>query len=134
MKIVSFSFIALVLAASIASADDKKPATPAAPPAPAAEVSKADADKFMAFFNKIIDAVVANQTDCPKMAGALNKVMDSNADLIAAGKKAKADHKDLPKEYKDKIETRVKNDLLPALQKKCFQDKDVQKAMERADS
>jgi 2-oxoglutarate dehydrogenase complex dehydrogenase (E1) component-like enzyme len=119
------SAIFLGLGVPLALAD--KPA-----PAPAkVEVSKADADRFMAFFNKLIDILVATQDDCAKMTTQLNAHLDANAALVKEMNSPENKNKDIPKEYKDKMNARVKKEMMPALQKKCIQDKGVQAAMER---
>ncbi|HEY4241901.1 MAG TPA: hypothetical protein VGM88_18900 [Kofleriaceae bacterium] len=125
------SAIFLGLAAPIAQADKAPPPTAPAKDAPKETISKADAERFMAFFNKLIDVIVTNQADCPKMATAINSHIDSNAALIKEMNDPKNQNKDVPKEYKDKMDTRVQNEMMPALQKKCMMDKGVQTAMER---
>ena len=122
-------------------AADKKPvpvadkkAPPTTPP-PAVdkreEVSAADADKFLAFFNKIADAMVANKDDCTKLASSLNGLVDSNADLLKKANESKVSGKKLPKALEDKMNGRIK-DMMPAMQK-CQNDAGVQNALKRMD-
>ncbi len=154
MKLLrTFTMIALL--SGVASADtapakapapapaaDKKPApaadkkAPATPPAPAAdkkeeEVSTADAEKFLVFFNKIADTMVANKDDCTKLAASLNGLIDANGDLLKKANESKASGKKLPKALEDKMMARVK-DMMPAMQK-CQNDKGVMDAMKRMD-
>ncbi|MBA3393658.1 MAG: hypothetical protein H0T89_13495 [Deltaproteobacteria bacterium] len=112
------------------AADAKAPA-PAPAPAPAKkpEISQADADKFIAFFNKFVDAVVAAKEDCTKMAASINTLIDKNQPLIKMANDAKAAGKDLPQAAKDKMMGRVK-EMMPAMQK-CGADPGVQTAMKR---
>jgi hypothetical protein len=127
MKLLTtFTMIAILAATTVASAE-----APAAPPAQDAEISKADADKFLAFFNKFVDAIVQNKDNCPKMATAINGVIDANKALIKKANEAKAAGKKLPKALEEKMMARVK-EMMPAMQK-CGADKDVQAALNRMD-
>ena len=147
MKLLrTFTMIALLSGVAYAEAPpakapaadkDKKAAPPAdkkAPP-PATdkkeEISTADAEKFLAFFNKIADAMVANKDDCTKLAGSLNGLIDSNGALLKMANESKASGKKLPKALEDKMMARVK-DMMPAMQK-CQADKGVADAMKRMD-
>jgi len=124
----TLALTALALLAPLSARAD----TPEPAPAPAVTpkfVSKAETEKVIAFFNKFIDIIVANQDDCPKMASAISALADANKQLIADGKKAKAAGLQLPPEYKARMEARVKNDMLPALKKKCGNDKAVGEAI-----
>ena len=145
MSLIRSFAIAAILAAPVVAMADTPKAAPAptkpspdvtkkdaAPPAKT-EVSKAEAEKFVAFFNKLIDVIVANQDDCTKMASGISTFIDSNQALIAEGKAAKNSNKELPKEYKDKMDARISKDMLPALKKKCITDKGVQAAMQKMD-
>jgi hypothetical protein len=145
MKLLrTVTMITALASATYAYADNKAPApAPAAPAkapdkaapakdAPKAEeISQADAEKFLAFFNKLVDAVVANKDDCTKMATGVNGVIDSNKDMIAKANEAKAAGKKLPKSLEDKMMARVK-EMMPAMQK-CQNDKAVQAAFMRMD-
>jgi hypothetical protein len=120
--------VAMTLATGTAYAKgaDKKPA-----PAKA-EVSKADAHKFLVFFDKLVDTVVADKDSCPKMATDLNHLIDANKAIMEMAKKAAAEHKDLPKDAKDHMMTSVKR-MVPAMQK-CGNDPKVQAAFGRLDA
>lgn len=127
MKLLTtFTMIAILAATTVASAE-----APAPVPAQDAEISKADADKFLAFFNAFVDAIVQNKDNCPKMATALNGVIDKNKALIQKANEAKAAGKKLPKALEEKMMARVK-EMMPAMQK-CGADKDVQAALQRMD-
>lgn len=139
----AFTIIAALATASAAFADPapaKKPDAPAADKAPkdapaAAPkkdlVSDADAQKFLAFFDKLVSIVVTNQDDCTKMAAGLNGHMDANQPLIKAANDARSANKDLPPPVKEKIEKKAKEEFVPALTKKCAQDQGVQNALMR---
>src|SRR5687768_15343224 len=72
------------------------------------EVAAAEAEKFLAFFNKFVDAVIANKDNCGKMAGAINGVIDGHLDIVKKANEAKAAKKKLPKALEDKMLARVK--------------------------
>jgi hypothetical protein len=112
-------------------AADKKAAPPAPVDKPKEEISTAEAEKFLAFFNKIADAMVANKDDCTKLAASLNKLIDTNKDLLKKANEATASGKQLPKSLEEKMKARVP-DMMPAMQK-CQSDKGVMDAMQRMD-
>ena len=113
--------------------DKAAPAAPAAPDKPGKKesMSNADAEKFLAFFEKLIAIVVANQDDCAKMATAVNGHVDANQALIKEANDAKNKGKDLPPAVKEKLEKKAKEELQPAITKKCVNDKAVQAAFMR---
>ena len=131
MKLIRTISLSLALAAtaSTAFADDaKKPA-----PAPKTDETpaKADVDKFLVFFDKLVDIVVKDKDSCPTMAADLNKHIDGNQDVLKAGAEAKAKGMKLPKEAQDHMMASVKKMMAAA--QKCGNDKDVQAAMQRMD-
>ncbi|MDQ3363927.1 MAG: hypothetical protein M3680_00645 [Myxococcota bacterium] len=143
MKILR-TFTILAALSSAAYAGDTAPAPAPAKKAPDAakapttapakteakkELSAQDADKFLAFFNKFVDGVVAAKEDCVKMAATINSLIDANQDLIKKANAAKAEGKDLPQAAKDKMMARVK-EMMPGMQK-CGADPKVQAAMKR---
>jgi hypothetical protein len=142
MKLVRTLSIALTLAlgSGVALADTKPAAKPApakdaskdkAAPAPSgsSDVNKADVDKFLAFFDKIVDAVVADKDNCPKMATDINALIDANQDLLAMANKAQAEGKKLPKDAEQHMMQSAQK-MGPAMQK-CQSDKAVQSAFMR---
>jgi len=56
------------------------PAKLALAEAPPSEVSKADAEKWLAFFDKLVDTIVADQGKCPRMASDVTQLIDANAE------------------------------------------------------
>ena len=131
MKLLtSFTLIATLATTAAAEAP---PAPAPAPPAKRVEVSKADGEKFMAFFNKLVGAIVQNKEDCPKMASAVTVVIDANVAMLKKTNEQKAAGKRLPKALEDKMMARVKDEMLPAMQK-CGGDKDVQAALARMEN
>ena len=106
-----------------APAADKK-APDKAPPKE--ELAPADAAKVEKFFNEFIDAFVKNQDACPKMAAAVNALLDKNLDWL---KKLAETGKDLPKDAKDRMQKRQVEMMSAAM--KCKDDKDLAAAMKR---
>jgi hypothetical protein len=117
---------------------DKAPAGDKAAPtdsAPKKEVlSEAEAKKFLTFFEKLVSIVVATQDDCAKMASGINAHIDANQALIKEANEAKNKGKDLPPSVRDKLEKKTKDELQPAVTKKCVSDKPVQAAFMRLSS
>jgi len=95
------------------------------------EIPAAEAEKFLGFFNKFVDAVITNKENCAKMAGSINGVIDGHKDIVAKANEAKAAKKKLPKALEEKMMARVK-EMIPAMQK-CGSDKDVKAAVGRLD-
>ncbi len=128
MKLIRTLTLTLALATSVspAFADDAKK------PAPAdTNVSKADVDKFLAFFDSLVDKIVANKDSCPNMATAVNAHIDANMEMIKKSAEMKAKGMTLPKDAQDHMMTSVKK-MMGAMQK-CGNDPDVQKAFQRMD-
>ncbi|HEY1556612.1 MAG TPA: hypothetical protein VGF94_17375 [Kofleriaceae bacterium] len=89
----------------------------------------ADLKKFLAFMDKITDAVVADKDTCPKMATDINSLIDANNEVIEIGKKAAAAGKQMPADAQKHVQDDVKR-MMPGLQN-CGQNKDVQAAFGR---
>jgi len=136
MKLVLITIVAGLAAGTPALADTPAKTPPAdkqaPPPAPKKEeISAVEAAKFVAFFDKLVDIVVANKQDCTKMAAGINGHIDANQALLKAASDAKNANKDLPQAAKDKIEKRTKDELAPAIMAKCGQDQGVMNAFMR---
>jgi hypothetical protein len=89
-----------------------------------------DGAKFIAWFDKLTDQVVADQNDCPKMAADINKAIDDNKPMmddvqkaITAGRK--------PSDEQEKHLQASAQRLVAAQHVKCGQDKAVAAAFER---
>jgi hypothetical protein len=123
--------LVLLLAASSLVYADKAPAP--AKDAPAkdapATLSSADVQKWLAFFDKIVDIVVADKADCTKMAGDLNKHIDANAEILK--KAAAAKDMKLPKDAEDHVAAGAQK-MMGSMQK-CGNDQTVQAAFTRLD-
>jgi len=126
MKLLQTLSLSLALAASVttAFADDAKKPAPAdkAPP-------KADVDKYLAFFDKLVDTIVADKDDCKKVAADVNKMLDDNTALLKMAADAQAAGMKLPKEAVDHMVEGSKR-MMPTMQK-CGKDADVNKAFQR---
>src|ERR1700752_732820 len=95
------------------------------------EVAAPDVAKFLEFFDKIVDATVADKDQCDKMAADLNTIIDANKDVIAMANKAKADGKTLPADARKHIADGV-NKMVPATQS-CQSNEKVKTAFGRLD-
>ena len=137
----TFTVMAALSAAAMAT-----PALADPPKAPAADkkadkaddksgkrepLSQATAEKFMAFFDKLVDIVVANKDDCTKMATAVNAHVDANQPLLKEIADAKAANKEPPQAMKDHVMKKTQDELQPAMMAKCGQDKAVMAAFMR---
>lgn len=91
----------------------------------------ATAERFMAFFDKLVEIVVANKDDCAKMASAVNAHVDANQALLKEIADAKASNKEPPAAMKDHVMQKTKDELGPAMMAKCSQDKAVMAAFNR---
>src|SRR3954470_17715279 len=100
MKRIQLLGLATILTASggAAFAEPAKKAPEKKEEAPAAAtVTKAQADEWLVFFDKLVAIVVANQSDCDKMAKELDAHTEANKDLLAKAQKAQTEGKRLPK-------------------------------------
>ena len=95
----------------------------------AAADTSADVQKFVAFFDKIVDTVVADKDDCGKMAKDLNTLIDANKDVIEAAKKAQAEGKQVPPEVRQHMMDGAKK-MMAGMQK-CGSDPAVKAAFDR---
>lgn len=116
---------------------DQKADKPAAPapdktdkdkPARREVVSDADARRFSDFFDKLVAIVVATQDDCVKMAAGINGHIDANQALIHEMNRP---NKELPPAVKQRIQNKARDELTPAIVKKCSEDKGVEAAFRR---
>lgn len=112
MKLFKTFSIVIVLAfgARIARADDS-----------------ADIKRYLAFLDKIVDTVVADQDNCPKMGTDLNALVDANKDIIEIAHKARAAGKTLPPADMKHLQDNMKK-MGPGMQK-CHADKGVSGAL-----
>jgi len=98
-------------------------------PAPQ-EMSAADTQKWVTFFDKLVDTVVKAGT-CDKLATDVNKLVDANQSAIAIAKSAHAAGRKLPQSAQQHLMEGVKK-MVPSLQK-CGQDDKVRAAFAKLD-
>ena len=114
-----------------------KPAAPAAKPDPSDKsekkelLSDADAKRFSDFFDKLVTIVVATQEDCVKMAAGINHHIDANQTVINTLTDPKNKDKRLPPAVEERIQKKARDELTPAITKKCADDKGVEAAFNR---
>jgi hypothetical protein len=120
---MSKPFAALALASMIAAGAARADAPKADEMAPDLVA------RLVALFDRIVDAVVADKTDCAKMAKDIDAAIDADKALPAAAAKAKKDGKKLPKAAQDHMAEGAKR-AVPAMQS-CGDKPAVQKAFKR---
>jgi hypothetical protein len=114
-----------------------KPAAPAAKPDQGENsekkelLSDADAKRFSDFFDKLVAIVVATQDDCVKMAAGINGHIDANQAVVNTITDPKNRDKRLPPAVEERIQKKARDELTPAITKKCAQDKAVDAAFNR---
>ncbi len=118
---------ALALAGVALLAPDGRADAPAA--APPVELSAADTAKLLAFFDKLIPAMLATKDDCAKMATVVDTTVTANAPMLKSVMKQMAGGKVLPKAAEEKLTARMAKDA-PALDK-CAENEAVGAAMKR---
>jgi hypothetical protein len=94
-------------------------------------VSDEMAQRFLAFFEKLVGIVVANKEDCTKMATEVNAHVDASQGVIKDATDARLQGKDLPQPVRDKIAKRTADELGPAMMAKCSNDRGVMTAFAR---
>lgn len=93
------------------------------------EISAVDAAALVLFVDRLVDAVVESQDDCPKMAASITSVIDTNQELIARTKAAEGAGRKVPRNISERLATR-KSELAGGIQK-CVGDQGVQSAIGR---
>jgi hypothetical protein len=109
-------------AIGIANADDK----PAAQ-----ELSAADTQKWLAFFDKLVTTVVKASGTCDRMATDVSKLIDANQSAIEMARSARIAGRKLPHAAQQHMMDGVKK-MVPSLQK-CGQDSRVRAAFAKLD-
>jgi peptidyl-prolyl cis-trans isomerase A (cyclophilin A) len=95
------------------------------------ELSTADTAKLIAFFDKLVTAMVAQKDDCAKMAGAIDTLVTANAAMLRVVMKQLAAGKTLPKDADAKLTKLMTNNT--AALSKCVTSAAVQNAMKRVE-
>ena len=99
--------------------------------APQQQMKPDEVSKWITFFDKLVDTVVADQTMCDKMAVDVNAVVDANKDAINVAKAAKAQGRKLPPDAQQKMVEGVKK-MIPGMQN-CGQNEKVRGAFAKLD-
>jgi len=110
---------------------EKKPDKAAAPAPDKKPLSDAEAKRFVDFFDKLVAVVVTNQDDCVKMAAGINGHIDANQAVVKELNDPKNKDKELPAAVKERVQKKVRDELTPAITKKCSTDKGVETAFNR---
>jgi hypothetical protein len=98
---------------------------------PAQEMSAADTQKWLAFFDKLVTTVVKSSGTCDKLATDVNKLIDVNHDAIEVARAARTAGRKLPQAAQQHMMDGVKK-MVPTLQK-CGQDDRVRAAFAKLD-
>jgi hypothetical protein len=93
------------------------------------EATQARIDKFVKFFDALVDIVVAAKDDCDKAAVGINAHADANKEVIAAAIEAKAAGKKLPQSIVDHLTAGLQK-MTPTL-KKCISNAKFKTALDR---
>ena len=94
-----------------------------------ADFTKADGDKFLAFFDKLADTVVADKDNCPKMGTDMNALIDANKEILAKVDEARKSGKPMPQEVRDHLMATM-HKMAPAVEA-CKADKTVTAAFQK---
>lgn len=128
MKLIrAFAMLTILASGSLAAAD--APAEKAPTAAPATEVGAEDVKKWLAFFDKVVETVLADKADCDKLAGDLTTLFDANAATIATAHELKAAGRKLPKSAQDHMIAGVKK--MESTMQKCMTNAKVKAVFER---
>ncbi len=98
-------------------------------PTAAVELSAADSAKILSFFDKLIPVMIANKDDCPKMAKAIDALVNQNAAMLRVVMKQLSSGKVLPPADEQKLTERMSKDAQSLMT--CLSDPTVAGAMKR---
>ena len=94
-------------------------------------MTDADAERFYAFIEQMVAIAVANQDDCAKLAAGIAAFADANQALIKDASDMQQQHKEFPPAIKEKMARKFKDELSPAMTRKCSNDKAVMAAFQK---
>lgn len=125
---VGAALASVLLIASDVRADQVAPTSPP----PAVELSAADTAKIMAFFDKLVPAMVANKDNCAKMATAINKLVDGNKPMLRVVMKQLTGGATLPKDAEARLTDKMQKEAQSLMT--CLSDPAVGEAMKRIEN
>ncbi|MDB4955187.1 MAG: hypothetical protein JWO36_2756 [Myxococcales bacterium] len=130
MKLLRLVPIVLALGTGVALAQPPTKSPPA-PATPGEEMAAADVQRWLAFFDKLVDAVVAGEKDCDKMATEVGHVIDRNKPALDMARNARNSRKKLPLAAQQHMMDGVKK-MAPGIQN-CGEKDNVRAAFARLD-
>lgn len=92
-------------------------------------ISGADAERFLAFYNELVDAVSRSKADCGALATAVGGVVDKNLPVLEMSWAARKAEKALPNDVRKSMDKRAK-EMVTGL-RPCLNDSGVKAAFER---
>jgi hypothetical protein len=101
-----------------------------AEPAPK-EMAAADVERWLAFWDKLVDTVARSQATCDKLATEVSSVIDKNKAAVAIAKTARAQGRKLPESAQQHMLDGVKQ-MVPVMQR-CGQHDRVRSAFAKLD-
>jgi hypothetical protein len=115
----------ILVVVAVASPSASVRAQPPTQP-PTQEMPASDVTKWLGFFDKLVDAVVRNETSCDKMAAEVTSVIDANRDSLTIARTARSEHKKLPESAQQHMLDGVKK-MGPGIEK-CGDNEKVKNA------
>jgi hypothetical protein len=131
MKILRIVSVVLAMASGVSFADTPKGSDSGGSVGSGSggTVSDADAKRWLAFWDKLVDTVIADKDNCPKMGTDLNALIDANKDLVATAQKAQAGGKQLPPDALQHMKDAAPKMATAAMN--CAKDPNVKGALQR---
>ena len=128
MKLIRLVPVVLGLATGIAQAQPPVKAPPASGPA----MASADVQRWLVFFDKLVETVVNNAQNCDKMANDVGTVIDGNKSALELARNARNARKTLPLSAQQHMMDGVKK-MGPGIQN-CGEKDNVKAAFAKLDS
>ncbi len=113
----------------IALAAGASPAHAQAEAGPAPQLSAAQAEKLLAFYNELVDQVAKNAADCQALAGAVDGVVTRHIDTVHMMWDARKAKLAVPRDVQAKLDARAP-EMVGAL-RRCWDDDRVKAAFKK---